>query len=347
MYSINPRDRKSIRKAGAFKPTLKELVFDIDLTDYDDIRTCCTEANICKKCWTFVTMAMKVIDVALREDFGFRHILWVYSGRRGAHCWVCDTRARNLTDEKRRSIALYLEVIRAGKPIGIRRPLHPHILRSLDILKPYFASTILSDQDTFASTEQEEKLLEILPDRSMNEGLRNKWHSAPERPSKTKWADIDTLAKSGKYRSLDTKALLDAKQDAVLQYTYPRLDSEVSKKLIHLLKSPFVVHPGTGKVCVPIDMNNIEQFDPLSVPTVMSLISEINNWDKTNMDSTTNAPSNNSPMNSHADRQKHPLDYEKTSLKPYIHYFRSFVIELLNSQGSIKRERPDENPMEF
>ncbi len=69
-------------------------------------------------------------------------------------------------------------------------------------------------------------------------------------------------------------------QDIVLQYTYPRLDAEVSKKRNHLLKAPFCVHPKTGRVCVPVDPAKVEEFDPETVPTVGQLLDELNRLNK-------------------------------------------------------------------
>jgi DNA primase small subunit len=65
-------------------------------------------------------------------------------------------------------------------------------------------------------------------------------------------------------------------EDVILQYTYPRIDAEVSKHRNHLLKSPFVVHPGTGRVCVPVNPALAEEFDPETVPTVGELLHELN-----------------------------------------------------------------------
>ncbi|KAI0870482.1 DNA primase small subunit [Hypoxylon argillaceum] len=338
VYSTNPRDRKQLRNQNSFRPLAKELCFDIDLTDYDDIRTCCDKANICLKCWQFMTMAIKVIDTALREDFGFKHIMWVYSGRRGAHAWVCDKKARLMDDQKRRAIAGYLEVIRggaqSGKRVNLWRPLHPHLSRSLDILAPHFQDDVLETQDPWAESSRAEHLLSLLPDKTLNESLRKKWDSSPGRPSASKWADIDALAKSGASKGLHARALLEAKQDVVLEYTYPRLDIEVSKKLNHLLKSPFVVHPGTGRVCVPIDTARLDAFDPMAVPTVQGLLAEIDGW---------------TPPEDGADKDKAPADWEKTSLKPYIEQFRSFVLALMRDERDpkVKREREEGEGMDF
>src|SRR5690606_4265821 len=92
LYSICPRDAK--RDALPNFPLERELVFDIDMTDFDDVRSCCDGAKICPKCWTFMQIAAKILHRALTQDFGFKHLIWIYSGRRGLHCWVSDERAR-------------------------------------------------------------------------------------------------------------------------------------------------------------------------------------------------------------------------------------------------------------
>jgi len=344
VYSTNPRDRKTLRKSSMFRPVAKELVFDIDMTDYDEIRTCCTGAKICPRCWTFITMAIRVIDAALRDDFGFAHILWVYSGRRGAHAWVCDKRARDMDDTRRRAVAGYLELLKGGdakgKKVDVKRPLHPHLQRSLDILRAHFQTDVLVGQDPWADPAKAEHLLKLLPDAALNAALRKKWDSAPNRASVAKWADIDALAETGVSEDLDPAALMEAKKDVMLEYTYPRLDAEVSKKLNHLLKSPFCVHPGTGRVCVPIDVSRVEEFDPFGVPTVTDLLAEIDGWDKAHVGEQAE------PVEAGADAEKKTQDWEKTSLKPYVEYFRGFVNALLKDETKVKRER-DEDEMEF
>ena len=59
VFSSLPKDHAGGNKGGASATTERELVFDIDLTDYDDIRTCCSGAKICNKCWSYMTMAIK------------------------------------------------------------------------------------------------------------------------------------------------------------------------------------------------------------------------------------------------------------------------------------------------
>jgi DNA primase small subunit len=103
VYNIPP-DRHNASDKRAFVPTQKEMVFDIDMNDYDDVRSCCTGANVCEKCWEYLKIAMVVLTDILVEDFDFENVLWVFSGRRGLHAWICDESAREMTNEMRSSV---------------------------------------------------------------------------------------------------------------------------------------------------------------------------------------------------------------------------------------------------
>ncbi|RUS21279.1 hypothetical protein BC937DRAFT_93123 [Endogone sp. FLAS-F59071] len=276
---LQPKDRKTV-PPQAFQPVEKELVFDIDMTDYDEVRTCCSGADICHMCWKFMTISIKIIDIALREDFGFVHLLWVYSGRRGVHCWVCDERARRLTNESRKAIVQYLEVVKGSmqqaQKVKLPNILPPSLNRSLEILKQYFEELVLENQRTLDVQENWNKLLQIVPDAAIRETLDHKWQkSSHSKTGSMKWAEFkNEIVVLG-----EGKAAVLARE-IIFQYCYPRLDDKVSTQINHLLKSPFCVHPKTNRVCVPIDPARCDEFDPFKVPTLAQLNKEINEYNK-------------------------------------------------------------------
>ncbi|PWZ00308.1 hypothetical protein BCV70DRAFT_237467 [Testicularia cyperi] len=396
VYTAKPKDRKTVQKAS-FKPVLRELVFDIDMTDYDEVRTCCSGKGICKRCWAFIAVAVEVLDQGLREDFGFEQLLWVYSGRRGIHCWISDRGACELADDARKAIVGWLEVVKGSAnqikkvdagwvPNGATRSLHPSLRRAIGLenaeggpLKRAFVDTVLRDQDCFRAQKHWEVLLQLLPQSETEavEKLRGKWTRHSDRPSLEKWQDVmEAASRAGEYKS--EKIWRPSLEDIILQYTYPRIDAEVSKHLNHLLKSPFVVHPATGRVCVPVDPAKVHDFDPeTSCPTVAQLLRELNSYEArsasaSSPDSTSGSPQNTASASAptaqssaaHHSNYKNKSqaeldaltnarqDWEKTSLKPFVEIITAMLSfeeaaadeDIFQADGFIRIPRSDGDP---
>jgi len=88
------------------------------------------------------------------------------------------------------------------------------------------------------------------------------------------WAK-EQKEKSSKYYKPDLSI-----QALVFTYLYPRLDANVSTAINHLLKAPFCVHPKTGKICIPLDPQNMDNFKVNEVPTLTQVINEMGSLDK-------------------------------------------------------------------
>ncbi|OWM85234.1 hypothetical protein CDL15_Pgr028021 [Punica granatum] len=232
VYSVDPAKRHAYAQSGdnVFTPVERELIFDIDMSDYDDVRYCCSGADVCLECWPLMTVAIKVIDTALR---------------------VADV--------------------------------------------VFIAGFVIEKQEAVTAE------------------LRGKWQEKRQSSisndiNVVRWEQLKQLLQSGKHKG---KGLRRYVEEIVFSFTYPRLDMEVSKHMNHLLKAPFCVHPKTGRVCVPIDPNSCEEFDPTAVPTLSMLLEELNQGGV---------------------RGDVGDDLDRTSLGKSIRYFRSsFLQPLLKS----------------
>lgn len=97
-------DLPRTKQATDARVVLRELVFDIDMDAYDDIRKCCQGATMCGTCWPLCKKAVQMLERFLRIMMAYRKFTCVYSGRRGVHLWVHDTDARALSKAARMSL---------------------------------------------------------------------------------------------------------------------------------------------------------------------------------------------------------------------------------------------------
>jgi len=186
------------RTMAGYKPVLRELVFDIDVSDYD--RQCCANPKTaCARCWRYAACAVEVLDHLLRARLGFRKLLWVFSGRRGVHCWVMDRKAAPLGRNSRSFVLAWLASYDARDGTAI------------DACVRWFID-----------------IFERHP-RSAEEAVQALW---------------------------------------------PRLDEAVTRTPSHLIKAPFCVHPGTGKLCLAFQAHEVAKFDFDKVPTVQQIVND-------------------------------------------------------------------------
>ncbi|MHA2357775.1 MAG: DNA primase small subunit domain-containing protein [Candidatus Heimdallarchaeaceae archaeon] len=113
VYNTPPSRESPIQK---IRWNYREFIFDIDIDEYDLVRTCgCLGDQYCKECWSLVQDAAIFIDKTMKDDFGFKEVIWFFSGRRGVHGWVMDKVTQDFDQAQRVAILNYLTFIHDEK----------------------------------------------------------------------------------------------------------------------------------------------------------------------------------------------------------------------------------------
>lgn len=219
-----------------------------------------------------------------------------------------------------------------------------------------FVPCCVEEQNILGTDEGMEKFVQVLPDEEDRQELKALFGQC--KSSKDRWSVFVKYVKNKKttvqhcifcrnsngYEKLlsmfDDDFQGDKKrsqyryliEEVMLQYAYPRLDINVSKGMNHLLKSPFCVHPKTGKVCIPLTANTVDKFHPDKVPTITTLVEEINEFDA----------KDKAEQETYDLTAKRIKDYKKTSLNKSLRVFQEF---LWNLETERKGQRIKESGM--
>lgn len=247
------------------------------------------------------------------------------------HCWVCDESARKLSSAVRSGIVEYLSLVKGGhdvkKKVHLNEKVHPFVRKSINIIKKYFEEYALVDQDILENKENWDKILALVPETIHDELQKGfqRFHSSPQR-----WEYLKKVA-NAQQNTKNDKCGPWLEWEIMLQYCFPRLDINVSKGVNHLLKSPFSVHPKTGRISVPIDFQKVDQFDPFAVPTISAICRELD----------VVSTSEREKEENEADSRHRVRDYKRTSLAPYVKIFEQFLENLDKSRKGALLKKSD------
>jgi DNA primase small subunit len=319
----------SRHKEKILTPEEKELVFDIDMDDYNAVRTCCQDKRVCQACFAFLSAAAKILYHLLTNVFNFQHILFVFSGRRGIHCWISDYNARILTSRQREGLASYLHSgLQENKKLSSALLEHYVLDSSYELLTTDFVNLFKTQQIFHTATQRLDMVNKYFDKPGEMHG-----YSLPNDTAEEAWESL-------KKRANKVNQMNGIKR-IVLDFLYPRLDIEVSKQFNHLLKSPFCIHPATGKVCVPIPFEDIDTFNPDTVPTLTQLIQE-----HKSVQNNAHNNKNLNFLNQNLAKYITPLPQVGvlgTSLKKYIEYFTDFVVKVVGDEITRRQEMDEFN----
>jgi DNA primase catalytic subunit len=262
-----------------FIPIFKELVFDIDIPDFDRFCDCKENKMLCSVCWIHIEGAYFIMNFILTELFGYdkKNILYVFSGGKGLHCFINDKRALNLNEQQRFHICDKIQIgngddndrkngddvlfswIHTNSNEILSNKLESlffnNVIRGRDLLKNIsFRRWILSKLQKYYPSTYNSIHSCWSNDNAIN-NIKNK-----DNVSVILWKLLTTFEVYEYHNTNDIKSMIRPSLFIIYRLYYPMIDKQ-PLKLTHDIKLPFSIHSKTSNISLPIDQSFMESID--------------------------------------------------------------------------------------
>lgn len=268
----------------------KELVFDLDIPDYDRFCGCGRAKMLCHVCWLHLEGSYFILQFILTHLYGYspQNLLYVFSGSKGFHCFVNDSRAMRLTGPQRLFLYNSIAVKNGGESSSSGHgPYNKNgiisddssvayqgdrqLMEWMKLYEPERRAVSLDDKLTHLFTELVLKSRDLLANNiafrewimskarlhypSCQERIRQQWQeSLKDKSSCTSVGLWQILCKFDAYGmlSVSKQPLVPFSQFIIYRLYYPIIDQ---KPLLmdQTIKLPFAIHPATKNIALPFD----------------------------------------------------------------------------------------------
>lgn len=228
-------------------PVMRELVFDYDISDKREYLLCCDGASVCSKCWIFIRCAIRCTIAVLSEFYGINQPLIVFSGKKGVHIYATGYEPSTYSESAR---SLIIDQLRSLSKLAV----DVYITKSkvAELCLPIMSS----ECDEYFRQFSSDLLASKFPGRAL-------LHSES-------YEDAFQFVKGAAYNNLKIPSKLRTSIAFMVESMCPKPDAAITTQMAHLVKMMWCIHPSTGKVCVPISVDQLKYFDPSDVPCIGS-----------------------------------------------------------------------------
>ncbi len=263
----------------------KEVVFDIDLTDFQRFCDCDGKKQICSVCWLHIEGSVLILNHFLIDIMCYNkgNILWVFSGGKGIHCIVNNTKSINLNEDERmrlhqqvsigedddRSIIDYVEENARNHP-EFMKSLETHflenVIRKRRLLEnPNFTKFCLT---RFAGQFKAFTLALEKAWTNYDTGLLHKKRKLlnPQSISESKWSILCELEK-------ELRCTTKPSQIIIIRLFHPIVDTG-PLGIRHKFKIPFSIHSTTKNVSLPVEKETLITTEMVENPLKLSKLLE-------------------------------------------------------------------------